>query len=223
MSTELMKITGYTNKSFTDKVAGPPYKVMINPESLKWGRKVSYNKRQAINSSSTSQKYKHTPSDNLSFDLIIDCTGVVDSKRVDLMKEIKRLEYIVYTYNGVIHRPNFVKIQWGSDIVFESVLKAFDVEYTLYKPDGTPLRAKVSLAFERYISTKKRKKRDKRSSPDMTHLVEVQEGESLPQLCNRIWNTPFYYVQVAKHNKLNKFRNLKGGQTLLFPPVTNPN
>jgi predicted ribosomally synthesized peptide with nif11-like leader len=29
-----------------------------------------------------------------------------------------------------------------------------------------------------------------------------------------------YYVQVAKHNGLNKFRHLSGGSTLVFPPIT---
>ena len=139
MSLEYMKITGYKDEGFTQAVSGDPYNLMINPESIKWSRTIEYNEQQPIDTSSTSQKYKSTPSDNLSFDIVIDCTGVVDNKRTDLTKEIQTLEDIVYTYNGEIHRPNFVKIQWGSDLVFYSVLKSFDTTYTLFKPDGSPL------------------------------------------------------------------------------------
>ncbi len=219
MSLELLKITGYLDEDFSSAVSGDPYEVMMNPESIKWNRSITYNEQQPIDSSSTSQKYKNTPSDNLSFDLIIDCTGIVDPKRTDLAKEMKLLEDIIFTYNGKIHRPNYVKIQWGANIIFFSVLKTFNTTYTLFKPDGSPLRAKVSLTFGEYISPSKRKKEDQKSSPDLTHLIEVVEGESLPQLCNKVWNSPYYYTQVAKYNKLNKFRNIKGGKQLMFPPL----
>ena len=191
MSLEYMKITGYKDEDFSKPVSGDPYNLMINPESIKWNRTIEYNEQQPIDTSSTSQKYKSTPSDNLSFDIVIDCTGVVDNKRTDLSKEIQALEDIVYTYNGEIHRPNFVKIQWGNNLVFYSVLKSFDTTYTLFKPDGSPLRAKISLSFGKYISSDKRAKEDNESSPDITHMVEVVEGESLPQLSEKVWNSPF--------------------------------
>lgn len=216
-----MKITGYKDEEFKTPVSGKPYTLMLNPESIKWNRSIEYNEQHPIDSSATSQKYKSTPSDNLSFDIVIDCTGIVFSKRTDMATEIKALEDIVYTYNGEIHRPNFVKIQWGNDIVFYSVLKSFDTTYTLFKPDGTPLRAKISLSFGQYTSPEKRKKEDNETSPDITHLVEVIEGQSLPQLSNKMWNSPYYYTQVAAYNDLNKFRHLKGGIALVFPPIIN--
>lgn len=219
MGMQYMKITGYTDEEFKNPVAGEPYNLMLNPESIKWNRTIEYNEQHPIDASSSSQKYKSTPSDNLSFDIVIDCTGVVDSKRTDLAAEIKTLEDIVYTYNGDIHRPNFVKIQWGNDLVFLSVLKSFDTTYTLFKPDGSPLRAKISLSFGQYISPEKRKKEDNENSPDITHLVEVTQGQTLPQLSNKMWNSPYYYIQVAHYNNLNKFRHLKGGSKLIFPPI----
>ena len=196
---------------------------MINPESLKWDRSIAYNEKQSPDSSSSSQKYKNTPSEKLSFDIIIDCTGVVDAKRIDLTAEIDLLESVVYKYNGAIHRPNFVKIQWGKNLVFKGVLKTFDTTYTLFKPDGSPLRAKVSLNFTEYISPEDLKKYEKQQSPDVTHLVKIIQGDTLPGLCQKIWNNPDYYVQVAEFNGLNKFRNLKGGNNLVFPPIIDAN
>ncbi len=220
---ELLRITGYTDEEFKSAFKSKPYTVMINPESLKWDRSIDYNEKQSPDSSSASQKYKNTPSEKLSFDIIIDCTGVVDSKRTDLTAEIELLESIVYTYNGTIHRPNFVKVQWGKNLIFNGVLKSFDTSYTLFKPDGSPLRAKVSLSFSEYISPSTVKKLDKQESPDVTHLVNVVEGDTLPGLCQKIWNDNSYYIQVAEYNKLNKFRNLKGVENLLFPPIISKN
>lgn len=220
-SLEPLKITGYTDKEYSSTF-GSPYSVMINPDSIKWQRKVDYNEQQSPDSSSASQKYKSTPSDKLSFDIVIDCTGIVDPKRTDMATEIQALEKIVFTYNGDIHRPNFVKITWGEKLTFKGVLTSFDTSYTLFRPDGSALRAKVSLSFGQYISPKTVQKQNQEKSPDVTHLVTVVEGMTLPQLCQVTWNDDSYYVQVARFNNLNKFRNLKGIDTLIFPPIIQP-
>ncbi|MEP2935619.1 MAG: hypothetical protein ABJM06_07860 [Gilvibacter sp.] len=219
---ELLKITGYKDKEFRTPLSGEPYTVMINPETIKWQRSIEYSNKQPPDSSTASQKYTNTPSDKLNFDIIIDCTGVVDEKRVNMADEIDRLENIIFTYQGDIHRPAFVKIQWGKDITFKSVLKSFDTTYTLFKPDGSPLRAKVSLSFGEYVSPKVAKKEEAAQSPDMTHLVEVVQGDTLPGLCQKVWNDPNYYIQLARYNDLNKFRNLRGVSSLLFPPIIQP-
>ncbi|WP_208022753.1 CIS tube protein [Flavobacterium jejuense] len=221
-SLELMKITGYTDENFQQAFEGQPYTVMINPDTIKWQRGIDYNEQQAPNTSTPSQKYKSTPVEKLNFDITIDCTGVVDSKRTDLAKEISTLENIVYTYHGKIHRPNFVKVQWGKSLVFKGVLKSMDISYTLFKPDGSPLRAKLSLGFTQYISPEDEEQLKGNESPDITHLVSVVEGNTLPQLCQKTWNDNSYYIQVAQYNNLNKFRNLKGGQKLIFPPIIQP-
>ncbi|MFT3795828.1 hypothetical protein [Flavobacterium sp.] len=218
-SLELMKITGYTDENYQDAVPGQPYVVMINPENLKWQRSIEYNEQQAPNTSAPSQKYKSTPVDKLNFDLTIDCTGIVDPDRTSMEDEINDLEGIVYTYNGKIHRPNFVKVQWGKSLIFKGVLKSMDVSFTLFKPDGSPLRAKVSLAFSEYIAPETVEELDASESPDISHLVTVTEGHTLPQLCQKIWKDDSYYIHVARFNNLNKFRNLKGGEKLIFPPI----
>jgi len=219
---ELMKITGYTDEEFQTAFPGDPYSVMINPDSIKWQRNIEYNTEQPPDSSSASQKYKNTPSDKLNFDVVIDCTGIVDAARTNMKTEIAALETIVFTYNGKIHRPNFVKVQWGKDFIFKGVLVSMDTSYTLFKPDGSPLRAKISLSFTQYISPKAVGREDGKTSPDITHLVTVVEGDTLPQLSFKIWNDDSYYIQVAKYNGLNKFRNLKGGRQLIFPPIIQP-
>jgi nucleoid-associated protein YgaU len=41
----------------------------------------------------------------------------------------------------------------------------------------------------------------------------------LPLLCNRIYNDPSYYREVARINNLSNFRNLEPGLILRFPPL----
>lgn len=216
-SLQLMKIYGYDDGQYKKK--NSEYIVMINPESLKWDREIMYNEQQAPDSGGSSKKYKYTPGYKLSFDIIIDGTGVVDSSRTNCMKEIKALQNVVYTYKGKTHRPNFVVIHWGGDITFHGVLTNFDTNYTLFKPNGSPLRAKISLKFSSYTDPVKLAKEEAKKSPDMTHLVEVVDGDTLPSLCENVWTDPLQYVNVAEFNGLNKFRKLKSGTKLVFPPL----
>lgn len=221
-SLQLMKLIAYKDETFQTAVSGATYGVMINPDSVKWSRSIEYNEQQPPDSSAPSQKYKSTPCEKLSFDFVIDCTGIVDADRVDMATEIVTLEDVCYTYNGTIHRPNFVKIVWGQGISFNGVLTSFDTSFTLFAPDGTPLRAKVSLGFSEYIAPETVATEDGDESPDVTHMVDVVQDMNLPQLCTQVWNDSSYYVQVAKFNGLNKFRTLKGISRLVFPPIVQP-
>ena len=212
-----MRIEAFSDRTFKSKAGY--YDAMINPDSIKLDRSIEYNTEQAPDKSQSSIKYQKTPGSILSFDLTLDCTGIVDAKRTDLPKEITQLLNVVYDYHGDIHRPNFVQIRWGIGETFKGVLTSFNTSYTLFNPDGIPLRAKVSLAFTSYLDPVTVAKTEDDKSPDLTHLVDVVCGDSLPSLSQRIYNTSDYYVQLAEFNGLNKFRQLQPGTQLVFPPI----
>ncbi len=216
-----MIITGYKDRTFSEKAG--TYEAMINPDKISYERGIQYNNAQAPGSSEPSQKYKNSPETTLSFDLLLDCTGVVDSKRLDLPKELKNLQDLVYDYHGDIHRPYFLILRWGIGETFKCILKTFNTDYTLFDPDGIPLRAKVSMKFDSYLDPKGVAKEEQKSSPDLTHRVDVVAGDSLPVLSQRVYDKPDYYVQLAEFNGLNKFRHIQPGSQLIFPPVVPDN
>ncbi len=57
---------------------------------------------------------------------------------------------IVYKYDGSNHEPNHVRVLWGN-LIFFGRLESMSVEYTLFKPGGEPLRAKIKLSFSGLI------------------------------------------------------------------------
>ena len=66
------------------------------------------------------------------------------------------------------HKPNYLIITWGS-LSFRCFLTSMDVEYKLFKPDGTPLRAMVKATFKRFIEAEERVAEENNNSPDLTH------------------------------------------------------
>lgn len=212
-----MKITAYSDCDFDSDVGS--YDTMLNPASIKWDRSNNYNTSKVPDNGFPSPKYNNSSAQTLSFDLVIDCTGVVDSARVNLATEINQLRGLVYDYVSATHRPNFVQIDWSDSFTFKGVLTNFDVEYSYFKPDGTALRAKIALKFLSYLDPARVAKQENKQSPDMTHLVEVVAGDSLPQLAKKIYHSTDYTVQLAEFNQLDKFRYLPPGTALVFPPV----
>jgi hypothetical protein len=53
-------------------------------------------------------------------------------------------------------------------------------------------------------------------------LVQAQQYSSLPSFCQKVWDNDANYIQLARYNQLNKFRNLKPSVQLVFPPIIDP-
>ena len=217
-NTKNMRLVAYSDDKFTSRVPGGEYMLMLNPDRLKWDRSNQYNEETGLGNM-TSPRYARTPCEKLSFDIVIDCTGVVDSTRTSLPDEIDKLSKVIYTYNGQIHRPNYVIVNWGAGLAFKCVLLSYDLSYTFFKPDGTPLRAKVSLSFSSYLDPVSMALEEGKESPDMTHYVTVVAGDDLPSISRQIYGSQSYYIQLAKFNGLAKFRQLAPGSELTIPPL----
>lgn len=142
---ELLKFIGYLDKDFTKPIQSKPYKVMINPDSLNFKRDNHSLKQE--NLSNKTEDQKNTIYDVLNFNLIVDCTGIVDAKRTNMSNEVLGLEYVLYSFKENVLKPNFVKIQWGKNTIFKSIPIDFNTTYTLFKPNGDPLRAMITLGF----------------------------------------------------------------------------
>lgn len=214
-----MILTAYKDGKFSEAIPGCEYKVMINPEKIKIDDKISHNDNNITGSGSDYPTFNYTNGSELNFELVIDCTGVVDGKRLLLPVEIELLKSVVYNYNGEIHRSNYVVIQWGISTEFKGVLSSLTTEYTYFNSLGLPLRAKVSLSFKAYKDPELAAIEENRQSPDMTHFISVTQGDTLPNLSYQTYSDSSYYVKLARFNGLNKFRNIKSVKNLIFPPI----
>lgn len=199
------------------------YLVMLNPKDYQVSKNINYSKKCAFGQIGSDNKFQSISPQDLNISFTIDGTGAVPvsesgGKAVVVKDNIKSLESIVYDYQGKDHRPSTVKIVWGT-LLYYGNLKSMDVKYILFKSDGTPLRAEISLKFISFMGSVEEEKIENKSSPDMTHIVHVKAGDTLPLLCNRIYEDSSYYIEVAKVNGLINFRNLEPGTKIIFPPL----
>ena len=194
------------------------FELSINPDSLKFTRKVEYTIDKVVGTSANVNRFhKHAPS-NLSFNFVLDGTGVAYEKTESVEDTIEKLEKVIYKYVGDIHQPNTLKVSWGN-FSFNCRMESLNYEYTLFAPNGEPLRVKVSVSFVNYISRKEEQAKANAQSPDLSHVILLKAGESIPYWCHIIYGDASYCTDIARYNGLSNFRNVKPGNRLLFPPI----
>jgi len=195
------------------------FEVMINPSGYNHGFTIKSNKKEPLGNAGSDARFSGVRPETVGFDIVIDGTGVVDpGDSPDVKIQVQELKDVVYTYDGTTHAPNHVRLLWGS-LIFFGTLDSMSVEYTLFKPSGEPLRAKVKLTFSGFVSKEEESLRASRSSPDLDHIIEVKSGDTLPLLCYRVYQDSTYYAEVAKVNNILNFRDLSPGDRLHFPPL----
>jgi LysM repeat protein len=218
MSGELKKmvIEAFTEADYSGSAA-MSFTVMFNPSSYSQKYEVEYEPRQGQGDTASIQVFGNVKPQEYVFEFLFDGTGTA-AEKVEVRAKIEDFLQVTGKHEGEIHRPKYLKLSWGS-LCSKCVLKSADITYTLFKPDGHPLRAKVKATFAENLVDELRVAEERSSSPDLTHVHEVKAGEHLSLLAHRYYGDASRYLQVARFNNLKSYRRLQVGQRLAFPPI----
>lgn len=222
---KLEKLTVTAHKTDSRSDAAPPkFEAMFNPTSYSQSLANKWDKKQGLNASSAELEYVYGCPTELNFTLLLDDTGVDEMGifalgRDSLKVRLKKFSDVAHAYNGSIHEPHYLLVEWGT-LSFACRLSKAEIKYTLFDRDGTPLRAELEVNFISDESAKTRAQKENKQSPDLTHSRTVRRGDTLPLMVKEIYGSTAHYLDIARYNKLDDFRNLIPGQQILFPPLT---
>lgn len=211
-------------ESYSDEARGQDrrtFEVQFNPVSWTRAYEIEFEQQQGAGNTPGPSVFKRYKAQDYTFEFIFDATGVTDDvpfSSVPVAERVKQFLADCGQMDGEIHRPRYLIVNWGSAIT-RCVLKSASFNYTLFKPDGTPLRVKVSTVFSESLDEQLRVATENRNSPDLTRLHQVTQGETLPNLAWRFYGDAALYARVARFNDLGDFRAVRAGQFLRFPPL----
>lgn len=233
-----VSIEAFDNEDFTikTKLETNPIFLPVNPESFTQNFKVELNEQKGQGNQSTNANYKGTKPEELRLEFIFDGTNTIqgynskldknfiqdqsfEAKPKPVKEQLKLFMDTVYNMSGEIHRPHFLKLHWGDGFKFTCILSNLDLNYTLFEPSGDPLRIKASATFLNYVAQKERVAREKKRSPDLTHVRLVKAGDRLDLMTFDIYKDPKYVTQIARANNLSTFRKINPGLEIVFPPL----
>lgn len=213
---EKLLIEAYKDALYNEKDS-MEFSAMFNPQQYSIRYEIESDDSSGSGTSGSSPTFQRLKPQDLSLEFTIDGTGA-GGEIVEVPDKVKSFLDVAYEYQGDQHRPRYLKIVWGT-LIFKCVLKSASINYTLFNPDGQPLRAKITASFNGFIEDTLRAAQEDSSSPDLTHIRVVKDGDTLPLMTYKIYGDSKYYYQVAEMNGLSNLKKLETGQKIFFPPL----
>ena len=225
-----MQLQAYTDEDFSNK-KGKPFTVLINPESYTIKYRVDQTESQGQGTSHPQLHFNKILAQDIHFDFIFDSSGVVVEPSLlqigianpfaetsNVIDQVEVFKQLMLYYQSETHRPNFVALKWGT-LLFKGQMTSMDIDYKLFKPDGTPIRAMARVDFRGFIEEDLRVAKENSLSPDITHERLFKADDRFDLVVGKIYSDASFYIDVAKANHLGSFRKIPTGTKLIFPPV----
>jgi hypothetical protein len=124
-------------------------------------------------------------------------------------------------------RPPMVTFIWGSTVTFKAVADNLSVQYTLFRADGTPVRAQAQLSLIQ--ADKAMDKSSKgggakaqnpttRAQPGLESHT-VRDGDSLASIAFAHYRDPTRWRAIAEANGIDDPLRLRRGTVLSIPSI----
>jgi len=115
-------------------------------------------------------------------------------------------------------RPPTVRFQWGSTWSFDAVIASINQKFSLFLPDGTPVRATLDVTFQQIKDAKLFPGQNPTSGGTGGERVwTVHEGDTLAWIAYKELGDSKDWRRIAEENGLDRVRDLAAGQVLRIP------
>ena len=118
------------------------------------------------------------------------------------------------------HAVPRIRFTWGLGLSFTAIVDSIQQKFTLFSPEGVPLRAVLTLSFREYRTLEEQIADLKLQSPDHTKRRIVRRGDTLSRIAADEYGDAAVWRAIADANSdLENVRLLEPGTTLLVPPL----
>jgi nucleoid-associated protein YgaU len=192
--------------------------VLFNPNRLTFRKTARWVRAPLPQRDSQPAQFTHGEPATLSVDLLFDTYEAGTDVRA-YTRQIFGLTTI--EDHGGLHRPPLCRLVWGRyDFEdFTWVLESLGQTFTLFLPDGTPVRATLACSFRQWRSDQVELKLLDKQSPDVAKTRTLVRGETLASLAAEEYNDPALWRPIAEANGIDNPRLVQPGQVLSIPPL----
>ncbi len=204
-----------------------PIPVMFKPEKLGFSKTADWDtkhkKGRPKGCKTVGQAYHDVPQatfkgggpETLELELFFDTTDT----QMDVRLHIKPIQMLVYKA-PFMDAPPLVMFSWGMMLSKISYVEEVEIDYTMFRPDGTPLRAEVNLNLvEKDMGWLSRLPMNPTSYSEARKTWVVTEGQTLDWIAFQEYGNAAHWRHIAKVNNLENPRDLRSGQILKLTPI----
>ena len=193
-------------------------KFQFNPKELsiqksaKWERKPARNAKKA-----SAPEFSGADPGKLTLEMFFDAS---DTERGSVVKSVEDLfRCCVPTEDSAQNKkavPPLVQLSWGTIVSFPAFITSVQAKYTLFSPDGTPIRATCSVSMEEMPGDPLGQNPTSGALSAQT-VHKVIAGDSLASIAFREYGDPAMWRPLAEANNIDDPIRLPVGTVLIMP------
>jgi hypothetical protein len=134
---------------------------------------------------------------------------------------------IVSVDDGDGKRPPILEVSWrdppvgmlNPDFPFKGVLLSLRQQFVLFAEQGFPVRAKLSLSIQEYLTPEELEQRFPRRGSFPARAYTVKQGDTLSAIAQSLWGKPREWRRIARANGIQDPRALAPGLVLVVPAI----
>lgn len=207
----------------------PPIEVMFNPEEYTVNKDNNFAQQAIPGLSAPILQFVNGNMQILEMELFLDTyesnksnNRVLNQAGGDVRELTKKITGLM-DVERTTHAPPILLFTWGS-LSFTCVLARVNQRFIMFMPDGTPVRARLTVTFNEFRNVDLEAKEIKRETADFTKFHRVGQGETLSAIAGWLYGNPKLWRPIALRNHIENPRELRMGVRLTVPqlPYRNP-
>jgi len=207
----------------TNTVTEERIPVMFNPEEYTVNRDINYAQTAIPGLSAPILQFVNGNAQTLEMELFLDTLEahrVADRVQNRAQEDVRRLTRSItdlMTIDRTTHAPPVLLFTWGS-LSFTCVLGRATQRFTMFRPDGIPVRATLQVTFTEFRNVDLEAKEIKRETADFSKRYVVGQGETLATIAWKEYGDPRDWRPIALVNGIDDpHRDLAVGRSLRLP------
>jgi hypothetical protein len=219
--------------NFENLETGKSVEVQFNPTELSFNKTAQFAEIAIPGLDAPVLQFIRGGTETLSVELFFDSTddGMADFP-TSVTDKVNRF-YDLVKQNPKTHAVPRCLFSWGAPpssaeeqgkkfvsnapFYFKCIVESVDRKFTLFSPEGVPLRARVTVKMREYQTVEEMSRN--LESADHTKAHVLKRRERLDQISAREYDTPAEWRRIAEANDLDDPRHVPPGTILKVPPI----
>lgn len=204
-----------------------PLECWFNPTQYSIAKTNTWNAQPAVGGSVPPTQFGGGNPRQLTIELLFDADPAGDvSVATDRLLKMMEVDDGLDTGRAALGRPPTVTLSWGTFLSFRAVCSNLTVQYTMFRPDGTPTRATTNLTLMQVEQDPVTGSGTPARQNPTTHADRrlrshvVRDGDSLQSIAYEHYGDAGSWRRIAEHNGIDDPVRIQRGRSLAIPLET---
>jgi nucleoid-associated protein YgaU len=210
--------TGYQAATL-DIEGGASIKCWFNPTQYSITKTNTWTVRAAAGKGKPKAQFGGAAPKELSLDLMFDASDSTKDVRKEVVEKLFEMmeakESLASGQSKKSARPPTVTFTWG-EVVLKAVVKSLNVQYTLFHPDGKPIRAAVKVNLME-IPPGGLGGQNPTTRGEVLRAHVIRDGDTLQSIAYTAYQDATRWRVIAEANGIDDPLSLERGRALAIP------